>query len=301
MLCHLSAIQLLKRSQCGQKHSGQLKQVLSYSDVCQTREKTETFGQEWFDDDFGLSRTRREAEELRLQQLQIEQEIQQLQAQQEHIPYFYLREIPNKPPPPYTPPGKPLSEIPNTEADLVNVTTTAVRILTDEMARGKSLEEIEPTNEFYEKVTTDHMRCYKKFLFDLTRHILEDVFSRQKTKTGVLPWTKTRTRLSVYKYCQIERTFEALSEHVKNRVSVLFGFTKKVGRESLTMRCFKKKRDHVDEILVAEAQEEESEWTEFDEDQVSVKNEVALAILDGLLLESAQLVKVIANKRMKKE
>jgi hypothetical protein len=33
------------------------------------------FGQEWFDDDFGLSKSRREAEELRLQQLQIEQEV----------------------------------------------------------------------------------------------------------------------------------------------------------------------------------------------------------------------------------
>lgn len=30
---------------------------------------------EWFDEDYGLSRTRREAEELRLQQLQIEQEV----------------------------------------------------------------------------------------------------------------------------------------------------------------------------------------------------------------------------------
>lgn len=30
---------------------------------------------EWFDEDYGLSNTRREAEELRLQQLQIEQEV----------------------------------------------------------------------------------------------------------------------------------------------------------------------------------------------------------------------------------
>lgn len=35
----------------------------------------EGFTQDWFDEDFGLSSTRREAEELRLQQLQIEQEV----------------------------------------------------------------------------------------------------------------------------------------------------------------------------------------------------------------------------------
>lgn len=33
--------------------------------------------QEWFDEDFGLTKTRREAEALRLQQLQIEQEVSQ--------------------------------------------------------------------------------------------------------------------------------------------------------------------------------------------------------------------------------
>jgi len=31
-------------------------------------------------------------------------QIEQLQAQQEQTPFFYIREIPNKPPPPYTPP-----------------------------------------------------------------------------------------------------------------------------------------------------------------------------------------------------
>lgn len=36
---------------------------------------SEGFSQEWFDEDFGLTRSRREAEELRRQQLQIEQEV----------------------------------------------------------------------------------------------------------------------------------------------------------------------------------------------------------------------------------
>ena len=33
------------------------------------------FSQEWFEDDYDLRNTRREAEQLRLQQLQIEQEV----------------------------------------------------------------------------------------------------------------------------------------------------------------------------------------------------------------------------------
>lgn len=38
-------------------------------------EEGATAAQDWFDEDFGLTSTRREAEELRLQQLQIEQEV----------------------------------------------------------------------------------------------------------------------------------------------------------------------------------------------------------------------------------
>lgn len=37
--------------------------------------KDDSGQQEWFDEDFGLSSSRKEAEELRLQQLQIEQEV----------------------------------------------------------------------------------------------------------------------------------------------------------------------------------------------------------------------------------
>nr|CAD7257627.1 unnamed protein product [Timema shepardi] len=50
---------------------GGLSRVAADSEVATDNEG---FAQEWFDEDFGLSRTRQEAEELRLQQLQIEQE-----------------------------------------------------------------------------------------------------------------------------------------------------------------------------------------------------------------------------------
>jgi hypothetical protein len=48
---------------------------------------------EWFDEDYGLSHTRREAEELRLQQLQIEQEVSdkhffEICYQYDHVQYI---------------------------------------------------------------------------------------------------------------------------------------------------------------------------------------------------------------------
>ena len=76
---------------------------------------------EWIDDDLevavysassgGLSssdnhvKVIQEAEALEREQIRIEQEIQRLKGGS----VFYLREIPNKPPPPYTPPGQALN------------------------------------------------------------------------------------------------------------------------------------------------------------------------------------------------
>lgn len=227
-------------------------------------------------------------------------QIQQLQAQQEQVPYFYFREIPNKPPPPYTPPAKPLSEIPTSEADILSITSAAVGILVEEMRKGKLVSEIEPSQDFYGKILSEHVKWYKTFLFDLTKHIIENVIRHQERKTDVLPWNKVRETLSSYKYKKIERTLESLNEFVRKEVLILFGFGKKIEKESLIVRWIKKKRDHVDEILVGESQEEESQWTQYEEDQVTVKNEVAVSILDDLIEDSAKVINAIFEKKIKK-
>lgn len=48
---------------------------ITSNELTSQQSDVDAFGQEWFDEDFGLSRTRKEAEALRLQQLQIEQEV----------------------------------------------------------------------------------------------------------------------------------------------------------------------------------------------------------------------------------
>lgn len=212
------------------------------------------------------------------------------------MPYYYLREIPNKPPPPYTPPGKAPAEKPSTEADITATMTQAVRILTTEINLGKEISTVEPHPDFFGHDDSDSVKCYKVFLFDLAKHIISEVLNSEKDEEK-LPWMRTSERLSKYKCKRIDRTFESLNEYVIKKVLILFGFRQKVGKESLIVRWSRKKRDHVDELLVSESQEEESQWTRYDKDQVTVKNEVTTAILDTLIDDTVQVLVNIFNKK----
>ena len=64
-------------------------------------------GGNYIDDDFGIS-LQQESEHIRQQQLLIEQEISRIQ---QETGVVSLREIPDKPPPPYTPPSSPSSKV----------------------------------------------------------------------------------------------------------------------------------------------------------------------------------------------
>lgn len=225
-------------------------------------------------------------------------QIQQLQAQQEQVLYYYLRQIPNKPPPPYTPPGSTTAERFTSEAEITAVMSSAVRFLTDEINAGKDVGELQPPGLFFGANDSEHVKCYKVFLFDLAKHIISEAIGAEFQESR-LPWMRTNEKLSMLKMKKTERTYECLLDVVMKQVLVLFGFQQKMGKERLIVRWSRKKRDHVDELLVGESQEEEAEWTQYDEDEVTVKNNVTMDILDSLLDETAQLLGAIWTKKVK--
>ncbi|KAJ4447153.1 hypothetical protein ANN_09154 [Periplaneta americana] len=280
--------------------------------------------QEWFDED-----TRRIAEELRLQQLQIEQEIQELEQAQEQLPYFYIREIPNKPPPPYTPPNQqtwtqttPCSSPPSmptikqdlteeeprftTADELHSLTVEVIGYLYDALTTGVNLEIVEAPLEFYDDPDTvnasdfkKHSRkVFKKLVFDLTRDLVKEAYGWERDKPCA-PWdwlAFAHKRRKVFP----PKSKEMLQETVVNQVSTLFGFSSKTYKEKLVIRWSRKKRDFVDEILIKESHEEESSWTNYDQDEITVKNEITVGILNSLLDESIQIFTAIRNKKLKK-
>ena len=57
-----------------------------------------------------------------------------------------------------------------------------------------------------------------------------------------------------------------------------------------------KKRDRVDEILVRELQEEEVIWTNYNEDEVIVKDQMADTLLEDLISDTTLVFERIYKK-----
>jgi hypothetical protein len=81
--------------------------------------------------------------------------------------------------------------------------------------------------------------------------------------------------------------FSIIRPHLyHNNASAFFG-------SSIT----KRKRDHVDEILVDEMMEDEEKWTNFDNEEIEVKNEVTNQILQVLLNEALEDLEMAFNSK----
>lgn len=134
------------------------------------------------------------------------------------------------------------------------------------------------------------------FLFDVCKELAIDHYSQFKQETGPL-WM----HLGKKKKLSLDRPFDEdkLREYLSKKLKQLFGFEKVEHRESAIIKWSRKKRDHVDEILVLEAQAEEPEWTNYDKDELLVKNELTSDILNLLIKESAEVMSKALEKKTK--
>lgn len=130
-----------------------------------------TSEQDWFDDDFGLG----SGDQV----------------------FAYQRCIPNKPPPPYSPPKgglasrmpqEPPWSVPRTEADIAAVVRKAAVLVYEAAALGGDVEalrcdvgdldeDVPASGASLESgVEAESRRCYAEFLFDLTKELAQDMF-----------------------------------------------------------------------------------------------------------------------------
>lgn len=91
---------------------------------------------------------------------------------------------------------------------------------------------------------------------------------------------------------------------LNRKVLQLLNFEPVTRNDSLIIRWSRKKRDHVDEILVSETQAEEVEWTNFDSDEEVIKDNLTQSILDLLIVDAAKdvndILTVMSMKQKKK-
>lgn len=208
-----------------------------------------------------------EAEVLRLEQLRIDKEIEELE--EEEARYYYIRPIPDKPPPPYTP----------RRSSLVASVVEAASEIWD----GRT----EAPPSF---MAGCHLR---EFLWDLAAELVVRV--RPPTPPPQSSWVHIRRRRPKRHI----RTKEDLLEEVEKEAKIYLGVEERECRENLIIRWSRKRRDHVDEILVKESQEEEWEWTDYSEEENIIKNRIADAIIQESLTSATAAIAQAFVKKFK--
>lgn len=269
-----------------------------------------------------------EAEVLRRQQLQIEQEVSnriisqfikllnfhffQIKQLEQQVPYALLREIPNKPPPPYIPPAQgnrlPLifpdeqrfnELITNRIDQLYNNLYTDIKELNEDDPEIISPNDKSQSGNIYETIILDLCNeLYREFRN--SNHSVQVTFKTPKNYKKPLAFYNPPDDLKCLQKYIIEKIKKILvpSDNHLNASSSLMESCRPI---QTGVFCFtKRKRDHVDEILVREMLEEEEKWTNFDEEEIQVKNEVTNDIINRFITEAlGDIEKAFHNKRKK--
>ncbi|XP_050360563.1 uncharacterized protein LOC126780284 isoform X2 [Nymphalis io] len=207
-----------------------------------------------------------EAEELRRQQLAIEREIKALEQQQCQL--LAVREIPDKPPPPYTPPIEPRA--PKHPRKFVFDEETEQKV--NELVTKSESATIGPDP-------------YEIFLRDYCRESVQ----QQKLQKSEKYWD-TNNFMSVKPQPDPEKLAQKTAQDLKEVLSSV--------APTVVSGVGARRSDHIDDILFAEWRRCEPEWTSLHNDEVIVKNQVFESIFQRILTETIDEYKkniIIAN------
>ncbi|XP_059046103.1 uncharacterized protein LOC131841783 isoform X2 [Achroia grisella] len=196
-----------------------------------------------------------EAEELRRQQLAIEREIKALEQQQCQL--LVVREIPDKPPPPYTPP---------TESRMSRVP----RMFLIDEATGDRIQQY---------ITDPNMESLdKNEPFDVFVHdFCHEALYRQKLEQSEKPWDSCNL---LPQKPQVD-TEKLVNKTSSDLTEALTGVAPAVVSGVASRRS-----DHIDDILFAEWRRCEPEWTALHVDEAIVKNQLFESIFQKILTET---------------
>ncbi|XP_022832576.1 uncharacterized protein LOC111360700 [Spodoptera litura] len=196
-----------------------------------------------------------EAEELRRQQLEIEREIKALEQQQCRL--LVVREIPDKPPPPYTPPTETRAPKPP-------------RMFTPD----ENLEEkVERHITDPEGSMSDPSEAFNVFVHNFCQESLE----RHKHEQSDKPWDACNL-LPQKPPVEIQELVEKTTTELKDVLTSVPPTT--------VSGVSSRRSDHIDDILFAEWRRCEPEWTALHADEAIVKNQIFESIFQKILTDT---------------
>ena len=169
---------------------------------------------------------------------------------------------------------------------------------------GESWDSVEVPQTFYSSddlkgdMESSSKRVYKKLVFDLVGDILRDIYQDEEEvqpNTGVNKGSKPQQKY--FKGRTPPTTLDTVRPIIIDNTLRCFGLQQRSQDYRTSKYSLRKKKDRVDEILVQELREEEPDWVNYDNDEYTVKMQLADSIFDSLLTETGNVMGAICQKR----
>lgn len=159
---------------------------------------------------------------------------------------------------------------------------------------SNNLEKISVSDNTLNLISKDIPKEKYKFVFDLCKDLSKDHYKQFEVENG-----PTWMRVSKKPQLNITKPLEEndLHKYMSKKLRQVFGYEKSHRRENSIIKWSRKKRDHVDEILVVECQAEEDQWINYEKDELLVRNQITQDIMNMLLKETADIFHKILSKR----
>jgi centrosomal protein CEP350 len=183
------------------------------------------------------------------------------------------------------------------------IVASAVDVYWTRRRYGEALDGVEPPETYFSQedagsdLESNSKRVYKKLLFDLTGQIIRDMLAEEEEPEPA-PWQKPKRKHSkLLRGRQLPPTLDVIKPLVQEAVIDILGLngSRKAGVKNKW--GIRKKKDHVDNILVQELREEEPQWVNYDDDELAVKLQLTDTIFDSLLNDTVQTMNKIFRKR----
>ena len=137
-------------------------------------------------------------------------------------------------------------------------------------------------------------RAYKRLVFELTGDVLREMYRGEEEATPT-PWScpPRPPRKRYHRSQDLPTTVDALQPLVQETVGDILGLDEPAaGKKKKRLRKWKsrKRPDHVDSVLLQELAEEEPDWVDYHDDELTVKMQIADSIFDALLVETGHIM-----------
>ena len=207
---------------------------------------------------------------------------------------------------------EPFFAVPYKKEEVNTLCGSAINVFWEKRRYGESWDGLTPPDSYYgnsdlgnDNESTSR-RAYKKLVFDMTGEILRDIYADEdedETSEAAQIGKPQKPRPKYFKGrtppTHPDDVLPVVAQHVLSLLN-LSESDKRLGASRTKKWSSRKKRDAVDEVLLAELKQEEPQWVDYQQDEFAVKMQVADSIFDQLMAETALKLTGITSKKQSK-